>query len=500
MPRDSAGHFSLVPGNPVQSGTVVSSTWANSTLDDVSTALTDSLDRYGRGGMLAPFKFSDGTNLLPGAAWVNEPTTGFYRFDAGDLRAVVLTQDVMRWQSTGAQVWNSTDLQWNDIVGGGSGQTGVDPGTAADNTLRWSGTAWVETSDLTVSSAGVVSAVGGLESEGAGTDSFRAGTSAGSVAQGDNTVAVGARSGENNQGATSTALGYRAAEDDQGTNATAVGDRAGNITQGDNAVAVGSLAGQTTQSSGSVAVGVNAGKTTQGGNSTAVGNQAGENNQGLSSVAVGIQAAETEQGNACVAVGKQAGQTDQSNNAVAVGSAAGKTAQGSSSVSVGYLAGETSQGANGIIINSSGAALDDTTAGHIHIASDDGSLDFLTASGWSMSADLSVTGTVDSTGVSTGARVRASANGSAGGPSFTWSTDTDTGTYRVSSGVIGFSSNGTEVMTVGATVETGNGELVGATEIGVPTQAKVNSMMSVTQAEYDAIGTPDANTLYFIVG
>ena len=89
MPRDSAGNFTLVPGNPVQSGTVVSSTWANSTLDDVSVALTDSLDRYGRGGMLAPFKFSDGTNLLPGAAWVNEPTTGFYRFDGGDLRAAV---------------------------------------------------------------------------------------------------------------------------------------------------------------------------------------------------------------------------------------------------------------------------------------------------------------------------------------------------------------------------------------------------------------------------
>ena len=158
MPRDSAGNFTLVPGNPVQSGTVVSSTWANSTLDDVSTALTDSLDRYGRGGMLAPFKFSDGTNLLPGAAWVNEPTTGFYRFDAGDLRAVVLTQDVMRWRNSGAQVWNTTDSQWENILSSNTNSTAVPDGTAEGQTLRWNntGSEWEETSNLVVASSGDV--------------------------------------------------------------------------------------------------------------------------------------------------------------------------------------------------------------------------------------------------------------------------------------------------------------------------------------------------------
>lgn len=158
MPRDNAGNFTLVPGNPVQSGTVVSSTWANSTLDDVSTALTDSLDRYGRGGMLAPFKFSDGTNLLPGAAWVNEPTTGFYRFDAGDLRAAVLTQDVMRWQSTGAQVWSVDDSEWQNVLTSNTIPTVVPDGTAEGQTLRWdnTGSEWEATSDLVVDSSGDV--------------------------------------------------------------------------------------------------------------------------------------------------------------------------------------------------------------------------------------------------------------------------------------------------------------------------------------------------------
>jgi len=156
MPRDSAGNFTLVPGNPVQSGEVIASTWANSTLSDVSVALTDSLDRYGRGGMLAPFKFSDGTHLLPGASWVNEPTTGFYRFDNGDLRAAVLTQDIMRWQSTGAQVWNIALSQWENILTSNTIPTPVPDGTADGQTLRWEAdtSTWDASSDLVISDTG----------------------------------------------------------------------------------------------------------------------------------------------------------------------------------------------------------------------------------------------------------------------------------------------------------------------------------------------------------
>ncbi len=139
MPRDSAGNYSLVSGNPVQSGEVISSSWANNTLDDVAVALSDSLDRNGRGGMLAPFRFSDGTSLLPGASWVNETTTGFYRFDGGDLRVAVLTQDVMRWQTSGVQIWDSTDMQWDNILtdGGSGSKVPVNVGTADGDTLEW---------------------------------------------------------------------------------------------------------------------------------------------------------------------------------------------------------------------------------------------------------------------------------------------------------------------------------------------------------------------------
>jgi hypothetical protein len=160
MPRDSSGNYSLVAGNPVQSGEVISSGWANNTLDDVAVALSDSLDRNGRGGMLAPFRFADGSNLLPGAAWTNETTTGFYRFDGGDLRLAVLTQDVMRWQTTGVQIWDDTAMQWRNVITdtGDGTQVPVNVGTADGQTLRWedSTSTWEATSALFVEDTGSI--------------------------------------------------------------------------------------------------------------------------------------------------------------------------------------------------------------------------------------------------------------------------------------------------------------------------------------------------------
>ena len=85
MPRDSSGNYTLpATGNPVLTGTTISSTWANMTFNDLAAEMTDSLDRSGKGGMLAAFKFADGTVSLPGAAFTNEPATGFYRAGANN--------------------------------------------------------------------------------------------------------------------------------------------------------------------------------------------------------------------------------------------------------------------------------------------------------------------------------------------------------------------------------------------------------------------------------
>lgn len=45
MPRDINDVYTLPAGNPVISDTIISTDWANSTLEDIAQALTDSLDK-----------------------------------------------------------------------------------------------------------------------------------------------------------------------------------------------------------------------------------------------------------------------------------------------------------------------------------------------------------------------------------------------------------------------------------------------------------------------
>ncbi len=105
-------------------------------MDDVADALSDSLDRYGRGGMLAPFKFFDGNIQAPGATWANEPNTGLYRAGGGDLRMSVRANDVMKWEQGGAFVWDSDASVWRRVLGQG-GQGSVTTGSTDGETLRW---------------------------------------------------------------------------------------------------------------------------------------------------------------------------------------------------------------------------------------------------------------------------------------------------------------------------------------------------------------------------
>lgn len=120
MPRDSSGNYTL-PLPEVAAGEVISSAWANQTLADVAQTLQDSLDRQGRGGMLSPFRFSDGTKQAPGAAWINEPATGLYRAGNGDLRVSLLGDDIFRWANNKVEVFSGGS--WKEVVTSQNAQT-----------------------------------------------------------------------------------------------------------------------------------------------------------------------------------------------------------------------------------------------------------------------------------------------------------------------------------------------------------------------------------------
>lgn len=115
MARDSSGNYTLPSGNPVITGTPIASDgWANPTLSDLANEMTNSLDRNGRGGMLAPFSFVDGSVAAPGMSWTAEPGTGFYRANAGDMRATVAGADKFRWTAVGAQDLRNTE--WHRVA------------------------------------------------------------------------------------------------------------------------------------------------------------------------------------------------------------------------------------------------------------------------------------------------------------------------------------------------------------------------------------------------
>ena len=58
MPRDSQGLYSLPAGNPVTPGTLIESQWANTTMPDIGSALTNSLPRDGSAPMVGQLTLS----------------------------------------------------------------------------------------------------------------------------------------------------------------------------------------------------------------------------------------------------------------------------------------------------------------------------------------------------------------------------------------------------------------------------------------------------------
>jgi len=109
MPRDVNGTYTLPGGNPVVTNTLISSVWGNTTLADVATALTNSLDRTGTAsGMTGQFKAAAGTVGAPGVSWQLETSTGFYRVGAGDIAFSIAGVLLIDLQAAAITLWNSS--------------------------------------------------------------------------------------------------------------------------------------------------------------------------------------------------------------------------------------------------------------------------------------------------------------------------------------------------------------------------------------------------------
>lgn len=116
MPRNASGTYSLPIGNPVVSGTTIEASWANTTLSDVGNEITNSLSRNGEGGMLAPFRLSDGSVSTPGIAFTNEPSSGMYRPGSSQMGLAVSGTQVVSMTNASFQVPAAVQFRTDNAV------------------------------------------------------------------------------------------------------------------------------------------------------------------------------------------------------------------------------------------------------------------------------------------------------------------------------------------------------------------------------------------------
>lgn len=129
MPRSNAGTYTLPPGTPFVTGTTISSAIVNSVDSDLGTEITNSLDRNGRGQMLAPLALADGSATAPALTFNSEPTSGIYRAGTNIVALQVAGNTVLQGTLTG--IVTALGINATSSVTNGAAFTGVGNGTSA---------------------------------------------------------------------------------------------------------------------------------------------------------------------------------------------------------------------------------------------------------------------------------------------------------------------------------------------------------------------------------
>ena len=145
MSRNGSGTYSLPAGNPVVTGTTISSTWANNTMNDLAAALTDSVAADGQTPMTGNLDLNTHkiVNLVAGSvagdaiefAQFKTPTftgnvtmssTGFALIPAGTTaeRPVSPANGQIRYNTTTAQFEGYQGGAWGQLGGGATGAGG----------------------------------------------------------------------------------------------------------------------------------------------------------------------------------------------------------------------------------------------------------------------------------------------------------------------------------------------------------------------------------------
>jgi hypothetical protein len=142
MSRNGSGTYTLPAGNPVVTGTTISSSWANNTLNDIATALTGSVASDGQTPMSGPLAMGGNkiTGLAAGAGvgeavnWtqfttptftgnVTVTSVGFVKLPVGTTaeRSGSPVDGMIRYNSTLGRYEGYSASAWGGLGGGATG-------------------------------------------------------------------------------------------------------------------------------------------------------------------------------------------------------------------------------------------------------------------------------------------------------------------------------------------------------------------------------------------
>lgn len=142
MSRNGSGVYNLPAGNPVVTGTAISSTWANTTLNDIATALTGSVASDGQTAMTGPLAMGNNkiTEMAAGVASgdaveysqfstptftgdVTVTSVGFVKLPVGTTaeRDATPVDGMIRYNSTLARYEGYSNSAWGGLGGGATG-------------------------------------------------------------------------------------------------------------------------------------------------------------------------------------------------------------------------------------------------------------------------------------------------------------------------------------------------------------------------------------------
>lgn len=106
MSRNGSGVYSLPAGNPVVTGTVISTTWANNTMNDLASAMTDSVAADGQTPMTGPLNLNSNKIVNLANATLTGDAVNYGQFSTPTFSGAVVCSSTLT--VTGATTLNST--------------------------------------------------------------------------------------------------------------------------------------------------------------------------------------------------------------------------------------------------------------------------------------------------------------------------------------------------------------------------------------------------------